>query len=82
MKLAPRTGMVVIDPTTNKALPAAGVDVEMSSYWVRRLKDGDVAEVSEEKPTAEMPRARRRTRTKGTDEGNQHGDLIQRDSIG
>lgn len=48
MKLAPRSGMVVIDPATSKPLPADGVDVEMNSYWVRRLQDGDVTEAEEQ----------------------------------
>lgn len=69
MKLVPRTGMIVIDPATRKALPADGIDVEMDSYWIRRMKDGDVSQAEEQKPAAEAPPARRRNRTKGTAEG-------------
>ena len=50
MKLAPRMGMTVIDPATSRPLPADGADVEIDSYWVRRLNDGDVSKVQEEKP--------------------------------
>jgi hypothetical protein len=69
MKLAPRDGMVIINPATSKPLQS-GDDVEMGSYWVRRLQDGDVRQVEEQsQPAAAQPRARRRTRTKGTEEG-------------
>lgn len=77
MKVVPRTGMVVIDPATSQPLPVSGASVEMDSYWVRRLNDGDVTEAEEQQqPKAEMPRAQRRTKTKGT-RGHVDGDLIQ-----
>ncbi len=42
----------VIDPMTNRPLPDAGHSVVQSTYWVRRLRCGDVEVV---KPT---PRSR------------------------
>jgi hypothetical protein len=42
--IIPRTGMIVLDPVTHKALPAEGAEVEVDSYWIRRLNDGDVFE--------------------------------------
>ena len=35
----------VIDPSTKRALPADGGAVVSNSYWVRRLRCGDVEEV-------------------------------------
>lgn len=64
MKLAPRTGMVVIDPATNQALPVDGIDVEMSSYWIRRLNDGDVIQAEEQKAAPDSIPAPRKTRTR------------------
>jgi len=40
----------VIDPATGKPLPAEGAAVRPSSYWYRRLRDGDVAEGQAKKP--------------------------------
>lgn len=40
--LVPREGLIVRDPTTGKALDAAGEKKPLSSYWRRRLSDGDV----------------------------------------
>lgn len=77
MKLAPRTGMVVIDPVTSQALPADGADVEMSSYWVRRLDDGDVIQADEQKAAPDSIPSPRKTRTR---RGHIDGDLIQQRS--
>jgi hypothetical protein len=62
MKLVPRTGMLVIDPDTHQALPADGADVDLSSFWIRRLNDGDVSEKKEEPQNAQ-----RTGITKGTE---------------
>ena len=32
-------------PITGEYLPAHGVDVELTSFWRRRIKDGDVVEL-------------------------------------
>lgn len=45
----------VLDPMTNRPLPDEGQSVVQSSYWVRRLRCGDVEEVK----TPARPRARR-----------------------
>lgn len=37
-----RPGLVVLDPDRGDRLPADGREVVLSSYWVRRLEDGDV----------------------------------------
>ncbi|MEQ8318766.1 MAG: DUF2635 domain-containing protein [Rhodospirillales bacterium] len=41
--------LVVRDPVTLERLPAAGKSVELSPYWRRRLRSGDVERV---KPAA------------------------------
>ena len=52
-KLKPATPeLVVRDPVTAKALPAEGKAVPMTTYWRRRLKDGDVVEATDKKPAA------------------------------
>ena len=37
----------VIDPMTGRPLPDAGHSVVQSSYWLRRLRCGDVEEVKQ-----------------------------------
>jgi hypothetical protein len=41
-----RPGLLVRDPVTKRALPPEGAQVTFSSYWVRRLDEGDVLEVA------------------------------------
>lgn len=48
--LVPRPGYIVRDPETKKPLPAEGMEVEKSSYWVRRIQAGDVSIVVISKP--------------------------------
>jgi len=43
MKVTDR--LKVVDPMTNRALPADGAAVGPSSYWAKRLHCGDVEEV-------------------------------------
>ena len=41
-----RPDLKVLDPVTLKPLPADGAEVEeTSSYWARRIQDGDVVAV-------------------------------------
>jgi len=42
--LIPRDGLTVRDPKTREPLRAEGERKPRSSYWLRRLKDGDVVE--------------------------------------
>jgi len=39
-----RRELIVRDPATAEALPAEGACRPRSSYWMRRLRDGDVVE--------------------------------------
>jgi hypothetical protein len=47
MFLKPAKGVLVRDPKTKRHLPTTGAEVQLSSYWVRRLADGDVVEVKQ-----------------------------------
>lgn len=42
--LKPADGRLVRDPVTGKHLASTGEDKPRNSYWLRRLKDGDVVE--------------------------------------
>ncbi|MBA1445879.1 MAG: DUF2635 domain-containing protein [Chromatiales bacterium] len=42
--LKPADGRLVRDPVTSKHLASNGEDKPRNSYWLRRLKDGDVVE--------------------------------------
>lgn len=55
----PAPNRLVRDPATGRPLPAEGAEVEGSSYWLRRLSDGDVVDAStEKKPAARKPAAK------------------------
>jgi hypothetical protein len=42
MRVKPAAGRNVRDPITKRHLPTDGADVPESTYWIRRLRDGDV----------------------------------------
>lgn len=46
MKLKPADGRAVRDPAKGKLLPAEGAEVTLNAFWRRRLRDGDVVEVT------------------------------------
>lgn len=50
--LTPTDGMVVRDPVTGLALPEQGAAKSPTSYWLRRLRDGDVREGTPPKAAA------------------------------
>lgn len=37
-----REGLIVLDPGTKQPLHPEGADVPRTSYWMRRLRSGDV----------------------------------------
>jgi len=45
MHVKPIAGRQVPDPEKGGILPSDGRVVELTSYWLRRLRDGDVVEV-------------------------------------
>lgn len=49
--IRPRAGAVVRDPETMQPLAEAGEHKPLSTFWRRRLRDGDVVEVKAEKPS-------------------------------
>lgn len=46
MKLKPAEGRAVRDPVKRTLLPADGAEVTLDAFWRRRLRDGDVVEVT------------------------------------
>ena len=42
--VVPVKGLTVIDPTNGQPLPPEGKEVERTTYWVRRVNEGDVTE--------------------------------------
>ncbi len=36
--------LVVLDPTTRRRIPAEGLEVPRTTYWMRRLRAGEVVE--------------------------------------
>lgn len=53
--LVPAAGITVIRPDTLRMLPPEGEPVEVNSYWLRRLKDGDVSELATKSKTSKTP---------------------------
>lgn len=57
IKVKPKQGYIVRHPETLRILNANGEEVTHSSYWERRIKDGDVSVIPEpEKEHAELDR--------------------------
>jgi hypothetical protein len=50
-----RDGLVVRDPVTREAIPAEGAEVPASTYWRRRLRDGDVIMMDPKPPRRARP---------------------------
>jgi len=46
MKLKPADGRAVRDPVKGELLPAEGAEIALDAFWRRRLRDGDVVEVT------------------------------------
>ncbi len=42
MKIQPAPGLLIRDPKTKRLLPEEGLEVKESTFWLRRLKEGDV----------------------------------------
>lgn len=50
MFVIPKKGYKIPDPSLGDHLPEGGREVENNSYWVRRLRDGDVTQKNAPKP--------------------------------
>lgn len=49
MYVIPQAGRNIPDPVKGGYLPKIGRKVEPDIYWYRRIQDGDVTEISDEK---------------------------------
>lgn len=49
IKIKPAAGMKVIKPDSKLALKSEGEEVIQDSYWLRRLADGDVLLMEDDK---------------------------------
>jgi hypothetical protein len=48
MRVKPAAGRKVRDPKTMKFIPEEGIELkQLSTYWTKRLQDGDVLEVND-----------------------------------
>jgi hypothetical protein len=54
-------GAMVRDPVTKMPLPADGAEVQENSFWIRRLRDGDVVRVDNASSTDAVPTGREPT---------------------
>lgn len=52
MFVVPKKGYKIPDPSLNDFLPEQGREVQKNTYWVRRVRDGDVVEKAPTKPQA------------------------------
>lgn len=58
MKVKPAKGVKVRDPKTMKHIPEEGINVEESSYWIRRLNAGDIELVKENNQLTKQAKAK------------------------
>ena len=58
--LKPKAGLKIPRPDTGRALAPEGEYVPKSTYWLRRIADGDVMEVADkvEKPKVDASKAK------------------------
>jgi hypothetical protein len=47
IKVKPKEGLKIVMPDLNRELPVEGAVVESSTYWHRRLAEGDVVLMEE-----------------------------------
>lgn len=66
IKVKPKEGLKVVHPENGRALAAEGAEVEQSSYWLRRLAEGDVVLLEEKEEQKAQP-------TKGKKSDNEGG---------
>lgn len=48
-----RAELVVVNPATNRPIPAEGLEVPKDAYWTRRLQQGDCVSIEREAPASE-----------------------------
>ncbi|HEY1136573.1 MAG TPA: DUF2635 domain-containing protein [Xanthomonadaceae bacterium] len=57
IRVKPAADKVVIDPATRQRLPEAGAEVPETTYWLRRIADGDVTRAEAAPPKPKPKRA-------------------------
>lgn len=62
VKIKPAEGLIIRDPKNMKLVPSEGIEVEINSFWQRRLNDGDMLLVQEKKqaPKVEEPKVEKK----------------------
>jgi hypothetical protein len=63
--LKPAEGCLVRHPGNYRPLAAEGESVEMTSYWVRKLRDQDVVEIKQDEAEAEAKAETSQKKTAG-----------------
>ncbi|MGG4625161.1 DUF2635 domain-containing protein [Serratia odorifera] len=66
MFVKPAKGRSVPDPAQGDFLPESGRNVEVSQYWLRRRKVGDIEEATQSKTVV---------KSKPNDQGGENGQL-------
>ncbi len=57
MRVKPRPGLKVRHPLTKQHVPEDGLEIaELDTYWSRRILDGDLVVVDDDKPAAPAAR--------------------------
>lgn len=65
MIVKPKTpNFIVRDPLTHRPLSPEGQEIVVTSYWLRRLQDGDVVEVASQSPMPSIKEAQHATEKK------------------
>lgn len=70
MNVKPAAGLIVKDPVTRIALPDYGAEVPRDTYWMRRLRDGEVEETGADDIKAGADKAREAKKKLRADEEN------------
>jgi len=64
LNIKPKAGLDVLDPVSFAPLAADGEAKPRNTYWLRRLRDGDVEETSPAVPAAVAPERQTRNGSK------------------
>ena len=65
IKIKPKDGLKVVHPDSKRAIAAEGEEVVQSSYWLRRLADGDVLLVEQKEETKAQPAKGKKSENEG-----------------
>lgn len=65
MKIKPKLGLKIVMPEVGRDLPEEGAVVEHSTYWQRRLDEGDIILIEQEKEQPLEPAKTGKSKTEG-----------------